>query len=122
MQPMEDVDDEGGNGQYEDNYDENDDENYDENDDDIPAAHNSDTGSSSASTSDDQYDQEDEDDQDDELGQDEEETPQAPSFKIPSRTIAAVEHPFLVMDLTKGLETFGPNPQYRSVSPEAHLI
>ncbi|PSS00793.1 RNA polymerase III transcription factor IIIC subunit-domain-containing protein, partial [Coniella lustricola] len=40
---------------------------------------------------------------------------QAPAFKIPSRTISAVEHPFLVMDVDKGLETFGPNPQFQSV-------
>lgn len=42
--------------------------------------------------------------------------PQAPAFKIPSRTISAVEHPFLVMDIEKGLETFGPNPQFQAVS------
>lgn len=41
--------------------------------------------------------------------------PQAPAFKIPSRTIAAVEHPFLVKNLDKGIETFGSNPQFQSV-------
>lgn len=41
--------------------------------------------------------------------------PQAPAFKIPSRTIAAVEHPFLIQNLDKGLDTFGPNPQFQSV-------
>ncbi|KAK2602429.1 hypothetical protein N8I77_008961 [Diaporthe amygdali] len=41
--------------------------------------------------------------------------PQAPAFKIPSRTIAAVEHPFLIQNLDKGLGTFGPNPQFQSV-------
>lgn len=41
--------------------------------------------------------------------------PQAPAFKIPSRTIAAVEHPFLIHNLDKGLGTFGPNPQFQSV-------
>lgn len=41
---------------------------------------------------------------------------QAPAFKIPSRTIAAVEHPFLIQNLDKGLDTFGPNPQFQSVS------
>lgn len=44
-----------------------------------------------------------------------EEQPQAPAFKIPSRTIAAVEHPCLVKDLDKGVDTFGPNPQFQSV-------
>lgn len=46
------------------------------------------------------------------------ERPQAPAFKIPSRTISAVEHPFQIMDLDKGLETFGPTPQFASVSPK----
>ncbi|KAG8159029.1 hypothetical protein KVR01_011472 [Diaporthe batatas] len=41
--------------------------------------------------------------------------PQAPAFKIPSRTIAAVEHPFLIQNLDKGIETFGTNPQFQSV-------
>ncbi|KAF3770984.1 hypothetical protein M406DRAFT_226956, partial [Cryphonectria parasitica EP155] len=39
----------------------------------------------------------------------------APAFKIPSRTISAVEHPFLIMDVDKGLKTFGPNPQFQAV-------
>lgn len=43
------------------------------------------------------------------------EQPQAPAFKIPSRTIAAVEHPFLVKNLDKGIDSFGPNPQFQSV-------
>lgn len=108
MQPVEDTD-----------YDE---DNYDEDYDEIQAAPSPDTGSSSASTSDDQYDQEDEDEQDDQLEHDDEETFPAPVFKIPSRTISAVEHPFLIMDLDKGLETFGPNPQFNSVSSGTHLV
>jgi hypothetical protein len=48
--------------------------------------------------------------------------PQAPAFKIPSRTIAAVEHPFLIQDLDKGLGTFGPNPQFQSVSSHHILL
>ncbi|ROW02778.1 hypothetical protein VSDG_01884 [Cytospora chrysosperma] len=44
-----------------------------------------------------------------------EEQPQAPAFKIPSRTIAAVEHPCLVKNIDKGIDTFGPNPQFQSV-------
>lgn len=44
---------------------------------------------------------------------------QAPAFKIPSRTIAAVEHPFMVKNVDKGIDTFGPNPQFESVrSPD----
>lgn len=76
---------------------------------------------SSASTSDEQDDESDQDGVDnDEEGhfrddQDEEEPPQAPSFAIPSRTISAVEHPFLVMNVDKALDSFGPNPQYDSV-------
>lgn len=53
-------------------------------------------------------------DQDDE----DEEAPQAPSFMIPSRTISAVEHPFLVMNVDKALDSFGPKPQYDSVGPK----
>lgn len=66
---------------------------------------------------DEEEDEEDEEeDADNEDDEDDEEAPEAPSFKIPSRTIAAVEHPFLVMDVDKGVETFGPNPQFQSVS------
>lgn len=54
-------------------------------------------------------------DNDGEGNQDDEEDPQAPSFAIPSRTISAVEHPFLVMNIDKALDSFGPNPQYDSV-------
>lgn len=48
--------------------------------------------------------------------------PQAPAFKIPSRTIAAVEHPFLIQNLDKGLNTFGPNPQFQSVRLRHFLL
>lgn len=48
--------------------------------------------------------------------------PQAPAFKIPSRTIAAVEHPFLIQNLDKGLDTFGPNPQFQSVRSHPFLL
>lgn len=57
----------------------------------------------------------DESDQDEDGNQEDEQETQAPSFAVPSRTIAAVEHPFLVMNVDKGLETFGNNPQYDSV-------
>lgn len=58
--------------------------------------------------------------QDDQEAEDEEPSV-APSFKIPSRTIAAVEHPFLLMNINNGLETFGPNAQYHSVSQTLRL-
>lgn len=47
---------------------------------------------------------------------DEEDDTQAPTFMVPSRTIAAVEHPFLIMNQASALESFGPTPQYNSVS------
>lgn len=61
---------------------------------------------------------EDDDEAEDSLDeqQDEEEDSQAPTFPVPSRTIAAVEHPFLVMNQANALESFGPTPQYSSVS------
>lgn len=89
------------------------DENYDGND----TAPSQDFDSSSASGSDGHYEQDDDQEQEEEE-EEEEEQLQAPAYKIPSRTIAAVEHPFLIMDVDKGLDTFGPNPQYQSVSPE----
>lgn len=46
----------------------------------------------------------------------------APSFKIPSRTISAVEHPCIIKDLDKALATFGPNPQYQSVSASRQTL
>lgn len=100
-----------------------DEENYGENSDGSDVAPSQDSGVSSASGSDGHYEQEGEDEQDDDQEQEEEEEEdeeqlQAPAYKIPSRTIAAVEHPFLVMDVDKGLDTFGPNPQFQSVSPE----
>lgn len=91
--------------------------------------------SSSSSISDEQEEQDDENDQDDqdEIDQDdqdeqdeqdepgEHELPQAPSFKIPSRTISAVEHPCLIMNLDRGLDTFGSNPQFQSVRNTVHI-
>lgn len=71
----------------------------------------------SSSSSEEQEDESDQDEQgnDEEGNQDDDEEPQAPSFAIPSRTISAVEHPFLVMNIDKALDSFGPNPQYDSV-------
>lgn len=72
---------------------------------------------SSASASEDHDNESDQDrlDNDGDGNQDDEEDPLAPSFAIPSRTISAVEHPFLVMNIDKALDSFGPNPQYDSV-------
>lgn len=106
----------------------NDEEKYDENFDGSDAAPSQGSGSSSASGSGGHYEQEGEAEQDDDQEQEEDEEDeeeeqqlQAPAYKIPSRTIAAVEHPFLVMDVDKGLDTFGPNPQFQSVSPEPSI-
>lgn len=77
------------------------------------------SGSSSSSVSDEEDEQFDRDEQDraDLDGDDDEEDEilQAPSFKIPSRTISAVEHPCLIKNLDKAVDTFGPNPQFQSV-------
>lgn len=75
-------------------------------------------GSSSPSVSGEEEEQDDQDDAE-RAELDDEEIPQAPSFKIPSRTISAVEHPCIIKNLDKGLETFGPNPQFQSVR-ESH--
>lgn len=99
--------------EYKDGEDYEDDFDGDEGDEERRAAPSRADGSSQGSSSDDQYDdQEDEDEPDVDV------RPQAPAFKIPSRTISAVEHPFLVMNIDKGLETFGPNPQFNAVSPQ----
>lgn len=114
MAAIEDTDDE-------ENYQEN----YEENYEDFEAAPSPESGSSSNSISDEQdeqYDREQQVEQDRQDEQDEQRIPQAAAFKIPSRTISAVEHPFLIMDLDKGLETFGPNPQFPSVRPRAILF
>lgn len=69
-------------------------------------------------SSDEDDDNSDDDGDDDEY--DDDEPREAPTFMIPSRTIAAVEHPFMVVNTDKALETFGVNPQYRSVRCKAH--
>lgn len=75
------------------------------------------TYSSASSSSEEEEEEEEQYDRDDQArgDLDEEDIPQAPSFKIPSRTISAVEHPFMVKNLDKGLASFGPNPQFQSV-------
>ncbi|CAN8095690.1 unnamed protein product [Discula destructiva] len=83
-----------------------------------PAAASPSNASSSYSDSVDSSEEEDSNEDDDEDGaqdsQDEEDA-RAPSFLVPSRTIAAVEHPFLVMNIDNALDSFGPTPQYRSI-------
>ncbi|KAH9901826.1 hypothetical protein F4778DRAFT_127272 [Xylariomycetidae sp. FL2044] len=37
----------------------------------------------------------------------------APSLEVPNKKIVAVEHPFVVLDLDKGLNSFGPQVNYR---------
>ncbi|RYP11770.1 hypothetical protein DL765_007612 [Monosporascus sp. GIB2] len=39
----------------------------------------------------------------------------APTFDLPSRKIVAIEHPCIVQNLDKGLDTFGPRPDFRSL-------
>lgn len=79
-----------------------------------PPSHGSGSSSSSPSVSSEEEEPYDQNDQD-RAELDDEEVPQAPSFKIPSRTISAVEHPCMIKNLDKGVDTFGPNPQFQSV-------
>lgn len=84
------------------------DEQYDDEDEDVDE-----DGSEYDEASED--DEDEDDDEDDEEEDDQEPEPEAPSFKIPSRSMAAVEHPFLIMNVDKGIETFGNNPQFPAV-------
>ena len=40
----------------------------------------------------------------------------APIFDLSSRKIVAIEHPCVVRDLDKGIDVFGPNPEFHTVS------
>ena len=40
----------------------------------------------------------------------------APKYSVPSRTIAALEHPMIVKDVDKAIKTFGNNPAFSHVS------
>lgn len=40
----------------------------------------------------------------------------APVFKVAPREVFAVEHPMIVMNLDKGLKTFGTNGPFKRVS------
>ncbi|KAI1414310.1 hypothetical protein F5Y13DRAFT_19548 [Hypoxylon sp. FL1857] len=39
----------------------------------------------------------------------------APSFDVPQRKIVAIEHPCVVLNLEKGLATFGPDPDFQKL-------
>ena len=40
----------------------------------------------------------------------------APVFDLPSRKVVAIEHPCVVLNLDKGLDVFGPSPEFHTVS------
>lgn len=40
----------------------------------------------------------------------------APTFDLSSRRIVAIEHPCVILNLDKGLDVFGPKPNFESVS------
>ncbi|RYO98275.1 hypothetical protein DL764_007141 [Monosporascus ibericus] len=50
-----------------------------------------------------------------------ESAPAAPTLDLPSRKIVAIEHPCIIQNIDKGLDTFGPQPNFRSVSLISHL-
>ncbi|KAI0845549.1 RNA polymerase III transcription factor IIIC subunit-domain-containing protein [Daldinia vernicosa] len=52
-------------------------------------------------------DADDADDADDSAG--------APIFEVPPRKIAAIEHPCVILNLDKGLATFGPDPDFQKL-------
>ncbi|KAI1370906.1 hypothetical protein F4677DRAFT_437244 [Hypoxylon crocopeplum] len=48
----------------------------------------------------------------------------APIFDVPERKIVAIEHPSVLLDLDKGLTTFGPDPGFRKLldAPETSSV
>lgn len=40
----------------------------------------------------------------------------APTFDLSPRKIVAIEHPCVVLNLDKGLDLFGPQPNFHTVS------
>ena len=40
----------------------------------------------------------------------------APIFDVPERKVVAVDHPCIVINLEKGLRSFGPKPNFSKVS------
>lgn len=45
----------------------------------------------------------------------------APSYNIAPREVIAVEHPMIIMNLDRGLKTFGTNRPFRRVSSKDSL-
>lgn len=41
----------------------------------------------------------------------------APTYAIPARRLAAVEHPMIIQDVDQAVKTFGPNADFNTVSP-----
>lgn len=106
-----------GYGEYNENVQEDDEINEESEEEEIDEEDDGESGEDSYDDTEASDEQNDEyDNQDQQEAQ--QERPQAPAFKISSRIISAVEHPFQIMDLDKGLDTFGPTPQFESVSPK----
>lgn len=42
----------------------------------------------------------------------------APIFDVPDRKMVAIEHPCVVINLDKGLATFGPEPDFQKVGAD----
>lgn len=40
----------------------------------------------------------------------------APTFDVPERKIVAVDHPYILLNLENGLQSFGPKPNFDKVS------
>ncbi|KAI0205257.1 hypothetical protein F4808DRAFT_278645 [Astrocystis sublimbata] len=49
----------------------------------------------------------------------------APIFDVPDRKIVAIDHPCIIYNLDKGLQSFGPNPEFRKLmddTPEPQAL
>ncbi|KAK5631167.1 hypothetical protein RRF57_006882 [Xylaria bambusicola] len=44
----------------------------------------------------------------------------APTFEVPERKVVAVDHPCIVVNLEKGLRSFGPRPNFRKLVDDLH--
>jgi len=49
-------------------------------------------------------------------------TETAPRYAIPARRLGALEHPLLVKDVDKAIQTFGMNPSLQVVRPSLLII
>lgn len=45
----------------------------------------------------------------------------APIFEVPPRKIVAIEHPCVILNLDKGLATFGPDPDFQKVGKSTFI-